>query len=386
MEVRWNEIRKYTDLTLSFFLEGVSILFDNVYFSFDGTKYKQTQGTPMGSPVSPSLCELVMEYVDRTVVENCKKAGIQILFYARYVDDGFLVANSRHFSRILKEFNSIHPRLQFTIEHEQDQRLSFLDTKVHRCDNGSLLVDWFHKETWSGRYLNFDSFLPVSYKTNTVSLMTRKVLETSDEVFHAKNFELVTNTLLENGYPLKFIQRVMKDTVTKLNCFGPENQKTTWRYISLPYEPVMFNRIKHLLEPHGIRPVARPSNTLGRSLFSNLKDKIPKENLSNVVYGINCSCGDLYIGNTGQYMSSRFQQHINGDADHSALSAHIIETGHQPSFNDMEVLCVEPNKKVREIKEMVYIKTTTNLNSQLDCMRLGNYFNDIFKLYRTRRS
>lgn len=335
----------------------------------------------MGSPVSPALCELVMEHVDRIVMENCKKSGINVLFYARYVDDGFLVANARCFPRILNEFNSIHPRLQFTIENEQNQSLSFLDTKVHRNDDGSLLVDWFHKATWSGRYLNFNSFLPQSYKINTVSLMTRKVLETSDEIFHEKNFDLVVDTLLENGYPSQFIRRVMDDTIKKLKSFGPDNQPTKWKYISIPYEPILFNRLKYLLEPHGIRAVGRPISTLGRSFFSKLKDRIPKEQTSNVVYAINCPCGVKYVGNTSQYMSSRFQQHLKGDFSHSALSAHLRETDHKPLFEDMEIICTESHKRVREMKEMVHIKTTTNINSQLDCLKLGNYFNGIFELY-----
>lgn len=95
VKIRWNVIRKNTYLTLSLFLEGIIILFDHVNFSFNGTKCKKTQGTPMSSPVSPALYELVIEHIDRIVMENWKNSSINVLFDARYADDSLLVAYIR---------------------------------------------------------------------------------------------------------------------------------------------------------------------------------------------------------------------------------------------------------------------------------------------------
>lgn len=72
-------------------------------------------------------------------------------------------------------------------------------------EDRSVKTDWFHKATWSGRYLNFKSHLPMSYKRNTVTLLAKKILELSEPEYHDKNFDLLKTTLRENLYPVKLI-------------------------------------------------------------------------------------------------------------------------------------------------------------------------------------
>lgn len=271
--------------------------------------------------------------------------------------------------------------MQFTLELENQSSLPFLDTKIIRTDNGELITDWYHKPTWSGRYLNFHSHLPLSYKINTISLLTRKVIELSDVKFHQKNYELVRSTLIQNGYPLHLIQRTMNETIIRLNSSGPVNEKQSSKYLSIPYNAVLFSKFKTLFEPYNIKTVAKPANSLGRLVFSNVKDKVPKEFVSNVVYSITCNCGAVYVGNTGQHMCTRFKQHLSGDENHSALSSHLVETGHSTTFDSMKILCSEKNRKVREVKEMLHIKTSTNINSQLDCISVGSYFDHVLSIF-----
>lgn len=128
----------------------------------------------MGSPVSPPLANLVMEYIEDNVFSELKKRGITVKKYHRFMDDTFMIANRRHITEIVNEFNAQHPRLQFTFEKEQDGSLPFLDVKVMRQNDGTITTQW------SGRYLSFDSQLPLSSKKNTISLLTRKVFELSD--------------------------------------------------------------------------------------------------------------------------------------------------------------------------------------------------------------
>ena len=45
---------------------------------------------------------------------------------------------------MLGVFNNIHPRLQFTFEVGQDNKLDFLDVSLILIDN-RLIFDWYHK-------------------------------------------------------------------------------------------------------------------------------------------------------------------------------------------------------------------------------------------------
>ena len=58
--------------------------------------------------------------------------------------------------QILNSFNEQHDRLKFTIEYEKDYCLNFLDLSVINKDN-IIILDWYHKKTFSGRYLSFYS-------------------------------------------------------------------------------------------------------------------------------------------------------------------------------------------------------------------------------------
>ena len=51
----------------------------------------------------------------------------KVLCYKRYVDDLFLIVKDDHIDEVHKVFNSCNDELKFTIEKEQDNKISFLD-------------------------------------------------------------------------------------------------------------------------------------------------------------------------------------------------------------------------------------------------------------------
>lgn len=53
---------------------------------------------------------------------------------------------------ILKTFNSLHKRLQFTVEIPEDNSLNFLDITVFKLDKNVLEFNWYTKLTFSGRF------------------------------------------------------------------------------------------------------------------------------------------------------------------------------------------------------------------------------------------
>jgi len=141
-----------------------------------------------------------MRNLEEKVLE---RIGIQVLFYFRYVDDiGVTIPSSFHYD-ILDIFNSFHLRLQFTMERKVNS-LNFLDVMIKIVDN-IIEFDWFHKPTFSGRYLNFHSLHLLTQKRGIIIKMTNQAFLLSHPRYHKKNLELVINTLLNNDYPLNFI-------------------------------------------------------------------------------------------------------------------------------------------------------------------------------------
>ncbi|BHF61297.1 hypothetical protein SprV_0100427000 [Sparganum proliferum] len=97
------------------------------FFTFEGTVYEQIKGTPMGSPLSGFIAEDVLQRLETLVFATCKPK-----FWARYVDDTFVVLKREMVSNFHALLNYVLPDIQFTTETENNNQIAFLDVLVHR--------------------------------------------------------------------------------------------------------------------------------------------------------------------------------------------------------------------------------------------------------------
>ena len=73
-----------------------------------------------------------------------------------------------------------------------------------------LIFYLYRKLTFSGRFLNYFSWHPLSQKIGTIIGLgyycyhIDNVLLLSHPMFHVKNFDNIINILLNNGYPRSF--------------------------------------------------------------------------------------------------------------------------------------------------------------------------------------
>ena len=132
-----------TKLPLDEFLAAIQFVFDSTYFIFNGVIYKQTFGSPMGSPLSPAIADLVL--VDLEIIA-LERLPIIVPIYYRYIDDVLMSIPRSLVKTVLEVFNSFHHRLQFTVEIGPN-RINFLDTTVI-INNGIIEFDWYHKPTF----------------------------------------------------------------------------------------------------------------------------------------------------------------------------------------------------------------------------------------------
>lgn len=384
INTKWKQISKFTTLPKDEFISGIAMVMDNCCFQYDNIFYKQIYGSPMGSPVSPHLADLVLEILQDKVIQ---KLSFHLPYFFRYVDDINTAVPKNKKKDIVELFNKYDHRLQFTIEEEKKNCLAFLDVLCIR--NGQAIkTNWYHKSTWSGRYLNYESHLPMQYKRNTISILTQKILELADPEYHAENFELLHKTLSENRYPKKLINDMIQQTKTKHNIHKPINNihtdaKDRYNMASIPYVSGLFEQLKNEMKKHDIKLVARADNNLKMSVFSRVKDKTPMLQQAGVVYEIPCTCEKRYLGKTGQLLGNRTGQHRHaieiGDEAHSGLCEHVIQTGHKPRWSGVRIVYKERNPKKLAILENIAIKKSNgnNLNRQTDSKYLPVAYNNI---------
>jgi len=208
---RWVHIEQYTNIPKKDLLMAVKFVLSSTYFTFNNRIYKQTYGTPMGSPLSPIVADVVQDLESACI----NKFDFNLTFYYRYVDDIVLAAPREKTNAILDSFNNYHERLNFTVEYEKDCSLSFLDLLIS-ITNNTIHIDWFHKDTFSGRFLSFFSSHPWCRKIGTIYSLIDRAFLLSHLRFHQKNLELVISLLLDNGYPLDLIFEKMKARIRTL--------------------------------------------------------------------------------------------------------------------------------------------------------------------------
>ena len=134
---------------------------DATFLAYRGELYQQSFGTAMGSPVSVTVANLVMEDVESRALST---HPVPPPFWKRYVDDTLTALPQDEVQHFHEHLNSIEATIQFTIEMESEGTLPFLDTWITHHTDGSLSTTVFRKSTHTDKYLDFQSHHPLAHK------------------------------------------------------------------------------------------------------------------------------------------------------------------------------------------------------------------------------
>jgi hypothetical protein len=106
--------------------------------------YQQNEGMVMGSPASSILSEVYTQHMEGTTIPMILSKH-NIKGYYRYVDDVLIVYtdNTTNTHTVLDEYNSISPKLDFTLE-EQNDKINFLEFTIVKTHKG-LSFDIYRK-------------------------------------------------------------------------------------------------------------------------------------------------------------------------------------------------------------------------------------------------
>lgn len=392
IKTKWQFLKAYTDVPLKTLVKLIEFCFNSSYFKFEDKFYSQLDGSAMGNPSSPILAEFVMDYI---IGESLKKINVPIPFIQYYVDDTILAVPYYKVDEIVNIFNSIHPKIQFTVEQETNNSIPFLDLLLIRCDGGKIISNWYSKPTSSGRTLNFLSNHSMTQKLNIISSLVYKCTTLSDKSFHKDNLVKIQNQLIQNNYPKNLVHKCINKYYNKYMNNHNNSYNNTSRceseenlYVSFPFLPGLSHNVNNILKKFNIKPAFYPVKKLN-CIFTRLKDKVQKDKVSNIVYKINCSnCEKCYIGQTKQYVSTRLYQHKNECNDRNkhkkeqtALTKHHFENKHNFDFVNFEILDYESNYNKRILSEMIWIKKNKLcVNNRSDVENLSNVYANLIEM------
>ena len=314
------------------FTSLLNLAVKDAFFLFNGKYYIQLDGVAMGSPLGPSLANVFLCHWEEIWLKICPEQ-FSPQYYNRFMDDTFLLFSKEdHVKIFLRYIDSRHKSMSFTHEVESNNSLAFLDVLVTRKDN-LLVTSLYRKPTFSGLYMNFNSFLPDTYKEGLIKTLLHRafILCSSWEYFH-KEVGFLKNIFHKNQFPEKFTDKCIKQfldkifVVKKIILTAPQKEIC----ISLPFLGRDSCKIrKHLIKFKStyfpqckLKVIFSSGNRLRNSFM--FKDKVPFSVRSYLLYRYTCSRrNSTYIGKTKRHYVVRVFEHLGVS----------LRTGKKFSFN-----------------------------------------------------
>ena len=370
------------------FKELLQLSTKGTVFTFNGAYYRQKDGVAMGSPLGPALANAFLCHHEEYWLDDCPLSFAPI-FYARYVDDIFVLLRSREHILLLANYlSSKHPNINFTFEVEDNNSLPFLDVDVFR-DSNSFSSTVHRKDTFSGVFTNYNAFIPDTYKKGLIStLLYRAYMINSSFLSLHREVEKLKKVFKKNGYPSSFIDRCIYRFFNKLYIKKVPVHTVPKKevLIVLPFlgssswniKNDLVRTFRNILPFCNIKIVFKTTNRL--SNYFSFKDKFPKCLMSGVIYHYTCAmCKRSYVGCTKRYWEKRLEEHLHISAlTGKPLNGLQIFTPLQHiksgkccasptiSRDDFKILGREQHPYLLQLKESIFIyKLKPQLNNNI---------------------
>ena len=291
------------------------------HFLFNGKVYDQIDGVSMGSPLAPLLAEIFLQDFEKNHLPRFKE--MDIVYWKRYVDDTFVLLDSEVSpSDICARLSQCHPSVKFTVEEENSttHTLPFLEVLVERQTGVGFHTRIYRKKTFSGLITKWDSFVPKTYKYNAISTMAYRAIRIcSSYPALAEEFEFIRNLSLKNGYPIAFVESIFRrqlNLIYEPRAVTPVALETDTVVLRVPYygkpSQIYAKRvIAAVTKQYPLKKVRVVYDITARiGLNFTIKDQIPTELKSGVVYETTCPQCKKYIGKTCRHLKTRMNEHL----------------------------------------------------------------------------
>ncbi|XP_055701741.1 uncharacterized protein LOC129801012 [Phlebotomus papatasi] len=359
VEVRYHELEVHTNLEKTEILNLLDFCLRSGSFMYEGKFYLQKDGVAMGSPIGPIAADIAMQRTLNSVLED---SPLRIGFVRKYVDDLLVSVHRDDVEALVPLFNSFHPKIQFTLEREQDGVLPYLDLSIYRDETNVLSTVWYCKPSASQRMLNYNSAHPRSTIINVGKNLINRARSVTTKL-GVNMDDTLRRILKKNDFPERVIRRMLRDGVPGSRGSSMEQTPQSERFFTLTYVKGISEKMRsRIVRSTGARIAFQPAKKL-REFFTKVKDPIPKLQKSDVIYSVPCGgCGLNYIGTTGQQLQKRLQQHKRDikppikNENATSLCAHVVETGHPFEFEETKILDSHKSYAKRMVLESLHIK------------------------------
>jgi hypothetical protein len=154
----------------------LSTILKRNYFPFGDQIYQPDKVVAMSSSVSGTMAEVFLQYLEETDINHLIDTKA-LSFYTRYVDDIFLIYDSRHISpdSILKYIDTIQSSIQLSPTLESGNSVNFLDLSITRKTT-HLKIGIYRKTTTTDTTINLLSNHPLEHRMEAYNFLIGRML------------------------------------------------------------------------------------------------------------------------------------------------------------------------------------------------------------------
>ena len=198
----------------AFILESIEFILKNNNFMFNDEYFLQLVGTVTGTDMAPTYATLTMGYHEVKFYSICElNWGAAVRQYieetwGHFLDDCEIPLDQDKVKpeAIKDVLNSIHPKIQFTMEHSEEM-VPFLDVLI-RKEGNKIWMDLYTKPTNTRRYLPYKSAHPKHCKVNIPFCLARRIcIIMENEQAKLKHLEELKEIMCRQKYPLEIINK-----------------------------------------------------------------------------------------------------------------------------------------------------------------------------------
>ena len=179
------------------------------------------------------MANVIMTELERFVVNDLFDKGY-LKFYIQFMDDTLVLLKKSDVLIVLQALKGFHKNLNFTVDTFENKKVHFLHLLMDRNTTGI-----FYKDTHTGQYTNYNSFMPWKLKTSWVkSLYSRASKFCSSKRLLKNQIKTIEQFMSWNDFP-KYIRKSLMKNICKEApkqekiIVNKDNIPTIW--IRLPY-------------------------------------------------------------------------------------------------------------------------------------------------------
>ncbi len=191
----------------------------------------------MGSPLAPIVAHLFMDNFESDLLNRFPQMKLWLWF----VHDVYALHSltDRCWEKFLSDINSINPKILFTLKHEKDNKLPFLDVLIEKNKNG-FVFDVYRKPTFYPRFIDGTSFHPLNQKLAFINCGIERIFNLElDSDKQMKELEFLRSCCHYNNLCPKHVDRIFQQIKWKRdlhNITTLQIDRQDKKFMSLPFD------------------------------------------------------------------------------------------------------------------------------------------------------